>query len=60
MLVLRRKTCEKIHIGRDVVLTVLGVEGNRVRLGIEAPKSVPVWRGELAGAKPVEMLAGCR
>jgi carbon storage regulator CsrA len=48
MLVLTRKHQEKIRIGDDIVITVLRSKGKSVRLGIEAPASVPVLRGELA------------
>lgn len=48
MLVLTRKHQEKIRIGDDIVITVLRTKGKAVRLGIEAPNSVPVIRGELA------------
>lgn len=47
MLVLTRKLHEKIVIGDNVVVTVLRTKGNTVRLGIEAPRSVKVVRGEL-------------
>ncbi|PQO25648.1 carbon storage regulator [Blastopirellula marina] len=47
MLVLSRKASQTIQIGTDVTLTVLGVSGNTVRLGIEAPIEVPIRRGEL-------------
>jgi carbon storage regulator len=47
MLVLTRKPGEKVHIGDDVVLTVLEVRGNRVRVGIDAPGDVPIARAEL-------------
>lgn len=47
MLVLTRKRQEQIHIGDDIVLTVLRVKGNTVRVGIEAPRNVRVLRGEL-------------
>jgi carbon storage regulator CsrA len=48
MLVLTRKHQEKIRIGDDIVITVLRTKGKAVRLGIEAPPTVPVIRGELA------------
>ncbi len=48
MLVLSRKTNEKLVIGSEVVVTVVSVRGNSVRLGIEAPRSVSVRRGELS------------
>ncbi len=47
MLVLSRKPNESIRIANDVVLTVLQVQGNRVRLGIEAPAKVKIRRSEL-------------
>lgn len=47
MLVLTRKEGEKIHIGKEIVLTVLEVKGNRIRLGVDAPASQSVLRGEL-------------
>jgi carbon storage regulator len=48
MLVLSRKPGEKIHIGSDIVLTVVEVRGNRVRLAIDAPDDVRILRRELA------------
>ena len=47
MLVLTRKQNEGILIGSDIVVTVINVEGDKVRLGIEAPKNVRVIREEL-------------
>jgi len=47
MLVLSRKVGEKVRIGDQVVLTVLEVVGNRVRLGIDAPRAVQIVRQEL-------------
>lgn len=47
MLVLSRKATECIHIGDSVVVTLLEIRGNKVRIGIEAPKEVHVLRGEL-------------
>ena len=47
MLVLTRKPGEKIHIGPDIILTVLEVNGSKIRLGIDAPKAISVLRGEL-------------
>jgi carbon storage regulator len=47
MLVLSRKPCERIRIGDSVVVTVVRIEGNSVRLGIEAPEEVSVYREEL-------------
>ncbi|GIX04057.1 MAG: hypothetical protein KatS3mg113_1063 [Planctomycetaceae bacterium] len=47
MLVLSRKRGERILINGTIVLTVLEVEGQRVRLGIDAPPEIPIRRGEL-------------
>lgn len=47
MLVLTRRISEKLIIGDDVNVIVLGIKGNQVRLGIEAPKEVNVAREEL-------------
>ena len=47
MLILTRRTGETVMIGNEVTLTVLGVKGNQVRIGINAPKSVPVHREEI-------------
>jgi len=49
MLVLRRKIGEEVKIGADVVIKVLAVNGRSIRLGIDAPRTLPVWRGEWAG-----------
>ena len=47
MLVLTRKSNQSITIGGNVVVTVLAVEGDRVSLGIQAPREVSVLRNEL-------------
>lgn len=47
MLILTRKQGERLNIGEDVVVTVLGVKGNQVRIGIDAPKDVAVHREEI-------------
>ena len=47
MLILTRRIGESIHIGDDVKLTVLENDGSQVRIGIAAPKSVPVHREEI-------------
>ena len=48
MLVLSRKTEESIFIGSDIRVTVLSVANGRVKLGIHAPRSKRILRGELA------------
>jgi carbon storage regulator len=50
VLVLSRKVGESIVIGGDVVVTVLGVRGEVIRLGIDAPKNVVVHRSEVVDA----------
>ncbi len=59
MLVLSRKESQRIQLGDSIVLTIVRVNGDRVRVGIEAPADVSVRRGELqpharpsAGAAP--------
>lgn len=47
MLILTRRISESVIIGDDVKITVLGIKGNQVRLGIDAPKSVSVHREEI-------------
>lgn len=47
MLVLTRKTDQAIHIGGDVKITVVDVRGDKVRIGIEAPREVAVHREEI-------------
>lgn len=47
MLILTRRISESIIIGDDVKITILGVKGNQVRIGIEAPKDLSVHREEI-------------
>ncbi|EQD67697.1 carbon storage regulator, partial [mine drainage metagenome] len=47
MLILTRRVGETLMIGDEVSVTVLGVKGNQVRIGIQAPKSVAVHREEI-------------
>jgi len=47
MLILTRRVGETVMIGNDVAITVLGVKGNQVRIGIKAPKDTPVHREEI-------------
>lgn len=54
MLVLSRKETEQILVGKDIVVTVSQIRGNRVRLGIEAPQGVRILRTELKLADDAE------
>jgi carbon storage regulator len=47
MLLITRRVGEKIMVGDDVVVHVMDIVGNTVRVGIEAPRSVPVYREEI-------------
>jgi carbon storage regulator len=53
MLILQRKVGEVVNIGANVTIKVLAVSGRSIRLGIQAPRTLPVWRAELVenGAK---------
>jgi len=48
MLVLSRKLGEKIVIGDNIVVTVVKIDRNQIRIGIEAPTDIPVYRQEIA------------
>jgi carbon storage regulator len=47
MLILTRRVGETVMIGNEVTVTVLGVKGNQVRIGVNAPKDVAVHREEI-------------
>lgn len=49
MLVLSRKALQQIKIGEDIRLTIVKVDRNQVRIGIEAPGDIPILRKELVG-----------
>jgi carbon storage regulator len=53
MLVLSRKTSQRIKIGDSIVITVVKIAGNVVRLGIEAPLETPIVRDELSPNCPI-------
>jgi carbon storage regulator len=60
MLIITRRPGEKIMVGEDVVVHVLEVVGNSVRIGIEAPRSVPVYREEIWNAVREEKRAAAQ
>ena len=47
MLIVTRRVQERVMIGDNIVVTILGVQGNNVRVGIDAPKEVSVHREEV-------------
>lgn len=55
MLILTRRTGESMEIGSEVKVTILGVKGNQVRIGIDAPKEIAVHRTEIADRIRAEM-----
>jgi carbon storage regulator len=54
MLIITRRPGEKIMLGEDVSIQVMEIVGNQVRIGIQAPKSVPVYREEIWEAVKAE------
>ena len=53
MLVLSRKLGEKIFINDNICITVVDIDRGKIRLGIEAPRDVPIFRKELLAGDPV-------
>lgn len=51
MLVLSRKLGERIWIGDNICISVVDIQFNKIRLGIECPKDIPIYRQELLDAK---------
>ena len=47
MLILTRRVTESLMIGEDVTITILGIKGNQVRVGVQAPKELAVHREEV-------------
>ena len=58
MLILTRRPVETIYIGEEVTVTVLGVVGNQVRFGIEAPRHITIDRAEIHEKKKRAAQAG--
>lgn len=54
MLIITRRPGEKIVLGDDVVITVMEISGQTARIGIDAPKAVPVYREEIWTAVKAE------
>lgn len=50
MLVVTRRPGETIHVGPDVTITITEVHGQKVRVGVQAPRETMIWRGELDDA----------
>lgn len=48
MLILTRKPGERIHIGDDITITIVDRDRNKIRVGIEAPRGVGIWREEIS------------
>lgn len=57
MLVLSRKLGEKIYIGENICITVVDIDRGKIRLGIEAPRDVPIYRQELLPQHQQQLLA---
>jgi len=47
MLILTRKAGESLHLGDDIKITVLKIQGNQVKLGLDVPKALTVYREEV-------------
>jgi carbon storage regulator len=63
MLVLSRRTGERIQIGGGIEVEVVAVQGSRVKLGITCPREIPILRAELAGRAandPLDISRACR
>ena len=60
MLILSRKIDEKIKIGDDITLTIIEIRGDQVKIGVEAPKNVKVFRQEVFNAIQTENKAASK
>lgn len=57
MLVIRRRQGEAIRIGEDVSIEIIECGPNRVKLGVRAPKEIPVWRAEVQTTREQNIVA---
>ena len=55
MLVLSRRLGEKIYVGEDIVITIVDIDRGKIRIGIEAPRDVPIYRHELLPVKKLSL-----
>lgn len=55
MLVLSRKLGDRIHIGENIVITIVDIDRNKVRIGVDAPRDVPIFRHELLPPKECDI-----
>ena len=60
MLILSRKTNEKIMIGDDISISIIEIRGDQVRIGVDAPKSIKVFRQEVFDAIRAENKAAAQ
>ena len=60
MLILSRKVNEKIMIGDDISVSIIEIRGDQVRLGVDAPKTIKVYRQEVFDAIKAENLAAAK
>jgi len=58
MLIITRRAGEKIRVSNDICIEVIEVTGSTVRIGIAAPRSIPVYRGDLGGRPGRERRGG--
>ena len=60
MLVITRKSGERICLGDDITITVMEISGSTVRIGIDAPRALPVFRAEIYAAVKEENRAAAQ
>lgn len=57
MLVLTRKLGEEVVIADDITVKVVSIDGEKIRLGFDAPRDVEIWRGEIQAARDDKRVA---